>query len=378
MTMIINISKFRFKCVGAIILFGISFFSFAADDISNLTLKFASFYQPGHPHTRYVDLAFIKRVEELSEGKIKIQHFPAGQLGKPVDYIKLLNSGAFDLGSISPSYVPSELPLSSVGELPNMFKTSCDGSWALYNLMQEGGYLYEKELKGKGLRVLEADMTSPYELMTVSKPITNIESVKGMILKTAGGAAGDTARALGAVPAQITNAEIFTALQRGTVDGRFGVFAYMPAVNSSDLLKYSTDDARVAAFSATIAINEKRWAQLPVKIQNILSRAGREIVNHACQRADADEAIVRKTLEDNHGWKVLDLGAEPAEQKKWFDAMAGVSKSWAESIDKKYGPGSGENAVKAFKESVSAVAAGSARYEKKGNAYSYVDDYLNK
>src|SRR3546814_4140316 len=131
------------------------------------------------------------------------------------------------------------------------------------NVTRPGGYLYENEFKRKGLHVLFAVITSSYEVMTARKPMTGLDAMKGLKLKTAGGAAADTARTLGAVPVQITSADVYTALQRGTVDGRFGVYEFMPAVNSVDLLQYGTIGAQVAAFATTAAMSTKLWNKLP-------------------------------------------------------------------------------------------------------------------
>src|SRR3546814_3303025 len=195
----------------------------------------------------------------------------------------------------------------------------CSSDLAMYNETQPGGYLYENEFKREGLHVLFAVITSPYEVMTARKPITGLDAMKGLKLKTAGGAAADTARTLGAVPVQITSADVYTALQRGTVDGRFGVYEFMPAVNSVDLLQYGTIGAQVAAFATTAAMSTKLWNKLPPDTQNVLKEAGRKTVKHFCTSAQKNESVVRKMLVAKHGWSVHRLSDE--ERRKWSEAL---------------------------------------------------------
>src|SRR3546814_16704260 len=62
----------------------------------------------------------------------------------------------------------------------------CSSDLAMYNETQPGGYLYENEFKREGLHVLFAVITSPYEVMTARKPITGLDAMQGLKLKTAG------------------------------------------------------------------------------------------------------------------------------------------------------------------------------------------------
>jgi len=48
---------------------------------------------------------WIKRVEQLSGGKVKIQHFPAEQLGKAKDMITIAQTGIADISLPAPAYV---------------------------------------------------------------------------------------------------------------------------------------------------------------------------------------------------------------------------------------------------------------------------------
>lgn len=322
----------------------------ASSNVKEIKLRLAGFLTPNHPLALSGERYFMDQVTELTDGKVTFQYYPAGQLGKAADLLTLTKSGTADIGMVSPAYVPDQLPMSSVGELPNMFSSACEGSWAMYNETQPGGYLYENEFKSKGLHVIFANITAPYEVMTARKPITDMASVKGLKLKTAGGAAADTARALGAVPVQITSADVYTALQRGTVDGRFGVYEFMPAVNSEDLLQYGTVGAQVAAFATTAAMSIQNWNKLSPEIQGVLEKAGRKTVEHFCTSADKNEKAVREMLISEHGWTVHRLSDQ--EQQKWSDVLLPVRKKWANTINERYGDKAGTTAIKSFEQAV--------------------------
>lgn len=343
------------KCIAAIVLglFMLPTVGIGAPGNEEIKMKLAGYLTPTHLLAEYFEQYFMDAASKLTEGKVTFEYYPAGQLGKPSDFISRLNLGVVDVAVVSPAYIPEELPMSSVGELPNMFQRSCVGSWTLYKLTQPGGYLYEHELKKHNLRILSAFITPPYEVMTAGTPIKSLRAVKGMKLKTAGGAAADTARAIGAVPVQLTAAEVYTALSRGTVAGRFGVYQYMPDVKSVELLDYGTEGANVAAFSATIAMSLDKWEKLPPNVKRALTKAGRETVKHACATAHKKEAQIRDILIDEYGWEVNHLSKEG--KSKWDEAMRPVRDEWAEDINERYGDQSGSKAVQAFLQTVQEV-----------------------
>src|SRR3954447_10380227 len=62
-----------------------------------IKLSLAAAHSTTHSsHTEFMQ-AFMDRVEELTEGKVEFEYFPAEQLGKASDLIDLARDGATDL-----------------------------------------------------------------------------------------------------------------------------------------------------------------------------------------------------------------------------------------------------------------------------------------
>ena len=320
------------------------------EDSAVLELKYAGIANPKHPASVKQDQYFINQVNELSGGKIKITLYPSAQLGGPEALVDLLKSGAADVTNLAPSYSPDELPLSAVAELPSMFSSSAEGSLAFDELITEGGYLFEQEWKPRGLHPLMGVTSAPYEVLTTKRPIDSLDDLRGLKVKTAGAATDITARLTGSVPVQLTVAETYNALQRGTVDGRYGSFENQPYIGIEDILQHGTVGAKVGGFTQPIVMSQERWDSLNSTQQSVLNKAAKITRDYYSKEADKADLKTRKMLVKDHNWKLFEITGE--DSRKWEAAMDESRTIWAERIDKRFGAERAETAIEEFENAV--------------------------
>lgn len=312
----------------------------AADDGAKITLRFAESAPATHPFSSNHDKFWMDEVTRLTAGRVTFQFYPSEQLGKAKDLLALTQAGTVEVGRIGASYTPDKLPLTAVAELPGMITSSCQGGRALWKLTNEGGdgALARTEYAPLGLHVVIAAMNAPYEVQTTKKKQVILPpDIKGLKLKTLGGASDEAARRLGAVPIQMFVAELFLSLQRGTVDGRFGEFGSVMANKTEGVLKYSTVGARVGGFASVTVIGDKVWKSLPQEVQAAMVKAGEVTLENFCAKEDAHGPEIAKELEAQRGWVVHALSTE--ERAAWHDALAPVQQQWAEELDRRGKPG---------------------------------------
>ena len=326
----------RLKVIaGALILACGAYQAQAADPI---VLRFADDIPKTHPISVYGSKVWMDAVERLTDGRVKFQWYPSGQLGKGRDVLALVQSGAIDVGSIGPSYTPDKLPLSSVAELPGMFGSSCAGSEAAWTLLKRGGLLDTKEYAPLGLHVVFGLTNPPYEIQTVKREVALPADMKGLRLKTLGGASDQAALRLEAVPVQMAVPDLFLGLQRGTVDGRFGAFTSVYANSTQDVLSHSTSGAEIGGFVLATFIGDRRWKSLPPDIQEAMLQAGDEAWRSFCRAADAENAAQAKQLQDKNHWTVHAL--TPEERTAWRGVLGPVADAWAAALDGRGKPAS--------------------------------------
>lgn len=306
---------------------------------SPIVIRFADDIPKTHPISVYGSKFWMDMVSKLTGGRVQFQWYPAGQLGHGRDLLALVQSGAIDVASTGPSYTPDKLPLSAVAELPDMFTDICSGSQAFWTLTkaEAGGVLDQHEYKPLGLHVVFAFTNPPYEIQTVKQRVVHPADVKGLKFKTLGGASDDAARLLGAVPVQMSVADLYMGLQRGTVDGRFGAFNSVFSNSTQDTLQHSTLGAGIGSFALTTLIGDRKWKTLPNDVRDAMLKAGDATWKNWCDNAGAETAKLGDKLVSEHHWTVEKLS--DSEKAEWKTALAPIPDQWEKDLDKRGKPG---------------------------------------
>ena len=110
-------------------------FAQAADPI---TLRVADSFPKGHYLVKLVLEPWMEEVKKRTNNAVAFEHYPAQQLGKAADMLKLTQTGVADIGYVAPAYVSDKMPVSEVAMLPGAFEHSCQGTLAYWKLARNG------------------------------------------------------------------------------------------------------------------------------------------------------------------------------------------------------------------------------------------------
>lgn len=317
-----------FKSMLLTIIFGAGLATTAANAEDVQKMKISFLFPQGHWLWEHGGAIFKQKAEEATGGKVTFAEFPAGQLGKQT--AGAVANGLAEFGIVVPSYEADKLPLTSVGELPGMHETACEGTAKLWNLAKEGGILYEKELKPLGLRALYVNILPSYRIFTTSKTIDGLETVKGLKIRANGAAMDKTARAIGSVPVKVPSPEMYDSLSRGTVDGAFYPTFSVKTDNLENLLKHGIIGPKLGGGSTLFVMNEAAWGKLDQATKDALGKAGLEAQKDLCTWLDKYDVEVTKELEDQK--KVEFITLTEAQNAEWNDSVKVVSEQWANDL----------------------------------------------
>ena len=278
---------------------------------------------------------WLAEVRKQTSNAIDLQHFPAEQLGKAKDMLQLAMTGVADIAYVVPSYVSDKMPLMTVSELPGLSMTSCQGTEAFMKLAR-GGLLDQKELAPNGVVVLFSAILDPYQAYATRK-IESLDSIKGLKLRTAGGAQAALVRALGGVPVSMAAPETYEALSRGTIDGVIFPAASLIAYDLPSRLKGATQGVSFGTVVLTYAMSQKRFLQFPENVRAAMLKAGESAARNVCAWLDNSGAANRAKI-TAAGVSYVKLN--DADQRRLTEASNTVSREWAQQLDKRGKPGS--------------------------------------
>ncbi len=322
--------------VGAVMVSAALTFASAAGAQEKIKLRVADWMSVSHYTVAQAAKPFMEKATEVSNGKIEFQYFPAEQLGKAKDILGLVQNGVVDIANISPAYITEKFPLSGVAELPAMFKTACQGTYAYASLVKEGAILANQEFKPNGVRVLVSVAYAPYKVLTVGRSVSTVKDFSGLKLRTAGGAMDLTATRLGAISVRMPGPDILPSLSRGTLDGVLAPLQSVRVFDMQTTVKHMTTDVSLGSFITVYAISEKTWARLPADVRTALTTAGNYATKHHCEYVDGAEPKVIADLEKD-GVKPNRMAT--GQLAALETALLPIQTDWAATMDKRNKPG---------------------------------------
>jgi TRAP-type C4-dicarboxylate transport system substrate-binding protein len=296
-----------------------------------ISLKFHGIKPPGNRLLKEEDQYFMNLVGERSKGQVKFAFYTVDQLLKGPDMLFGIQTKIVDMGFVISTYKPKELPLNNVFQLPLLFpsgdySTYYRAAWSLY---KEKSALHNEWSKFNQ-KILYAQTPGFYHVFSKA-PITKIEDFKGKKLKGPGGYMNLLINELGATSISISNADVFTALERGTIDGLlFNITSYQ-GFRLFELAKYATI-CGISAACGGLNINIDVWNSLPQNIKDIMTKAGEDtMANLARAEGELDKGILER-LEKEEGVKIQTLA--PQELERWKEKAKPLLGKWVKEQGK--------------------------------------------
>jgi len=225
-----------------------------------------------HPHYRIGN--YIKeRIENLTEGKIKVQLFPQSQLGGDRETIEGVMNGLIEMNWPASAPIALIVPEIGVLDLPYIFK-DVDHAFRVLD-SHVGDELAEKCLS-KGIRIGGWGLSGFRHVMTTKKPINSLEDIKGLKIRVMESPSFlEMIKAWGAIPTPIAWTEVYMALAQGVVDGQETVINAAMDENHLEPIRYIA----LTYDSITIRpliISEIWFQTLPTNLQESVLEATEE------------------------------------------------------------------------------------------------------
>ena len=242
-------------------------------------LKWAHVYEASEPyHTESVWAA--EEIKKRSNGKFDIQVFPASSLGKETDINQGLTLGSVDIIISGPSFAARTHPRFGIAYYPFIFR---DGNHLLAysksTLFQE----IVNEFRAKtGIQVTAYTYYGARQT-SAQKPFKECADVKGLKIRVPDAPAYTaTWQACGANPTPIAFAEVYLALQNGTVDAQENPLPTIEAKKFYEVQKHIILTGHIADALLTVVAPGALSKMTPAE-QKILG----EVTQEAADRASA-------------------------------------------------------------------------------------------
>jgi len=245
------------------------------------------------------DKKFVELVNKLSNGRLQIELHPSGSIVPYKEHFDAVKAGVLDMASDYPGYwsgkgMPALDLLFSVAFGHNPMDN--DLWWWHY-----GGRDLLLEIYGQNnMHYIVENVISMESGIRSNKPIRSVEDFKGLKVRMGTKPAQYAVRKLGGRPLTMATSEIYTALERGTLDGaELATPADDYRTGVHEITKYNAVPGWHQPMCACgFAINKKSWDALPEDLQELMEVAGRYTYWWSWSRVEAANVEAMKKLKE--------------------------------------------------------------------------------
>ncbi len=243
-------------------------------------LKWAHVYETSEPYHQQA-LWAAGEIAKRTNGRYRIDVFPASTLGKETDINQALSLGTVDIIYTGMAFAGRIYPPMSIASGPFIFRDY--DHWQKFRT----GPVFREVAKGyedkSGHKIVGYTYYGQRHL-TANKMVTKPEDMKGMKLRVPDAPLFVMfPRAVGANPTPIAFAEVYLALQNGTVDAQENPLPTIEAKKFYEVQKYIILTGHITESLVTIVAGDT-WKKLPEADRKIFS----DVLWEASTRATND------------------------------------------------------------------------------------------
>ncbi len=262
------------------------------------TLKLAETWPPNFPIFGDATKNLAKMVDVMSNGRLKIRVDSKNKHKAPLGIFELVSSGQYDMGHSASYYWK--------GKVPNTlyFTTMPFGMTA----PEQYGWFYF----GGGMELMQ-EVYSKHNLLSFpggntgnqmggwfQKEINSLDDLKGLKMRIPG-FAGEVLAKLGAKPTNIPGGELYTALERRTIDALEWVGPSLDLrMGFHKIAPYYYTGWHEPATELQFLINQRAFNRLPSDLQEILRVAMRAVAYDMYIQSYHESAVNWSTMKTDY------------------------------------------------------------------------------
>lgn len=317
--MYLDLNKDKIKIVNMKIYLFIFYFLFISNSFSQ-SLKYAGTLPIKH-HLSESQKLFADKVNEKTNGKLKIEIFPAGQLYKAHEIPSAVATGSVDIGFNLTTVWTKDL-ISEINDVPFLMSNANQVAKA-WDQNEKLFKYYSKTMENRQMKTLGMILFGSFFDISSNKKIVNPEDFTGKKIRSASAISSETIRALGGSPVTMDPAEMYLGLQSGTID------AAITGITSIDQRKLWENSKHVTVAGSAFGVfavnmNLQVFNKLSKDNQNALLQAAAEVQQWSVERSIKEDNQSEEFLKTK-----VELTKLNQEQKqKWINKLEPVKNSW--------------------------------------------------
>lgn len=283
-------------------------------------VKFAHVVSANTPKGQAADF-FAKRVDELSNGKIKVEVFPSAQLVDDDKVFQELTRNNVQMAAPSFSKFTPIAKEFNVWDVPFLFRDTEH----LHKVMDsEVGQILKDVVSRKGIVALDYWDAGFKQFSTNKKPIVLPEDAKGQKMRIMSSKVlEEQTKAIGAIPQVLPFGEVYSALSTGVVDA-----AENPLSNLYNSKFYEVQRSITLSnhgyLGYLVVVSDGFWKQLSDDLKEIFKQALHEATEFERKESEKEEKVLLEKLKKDDISKTEVITLAPEQVSVWKETMQAI------------------------------------------------------
>ena len=315
----------RLLTLGAAALAAPSLLRIPRAEAQEVTLRLHHFLPAVSNVHRFFLQPWVQKVQQESGGRLRIQIFPAMQLGgAPPQLYDQARDGVADITWTLPGSTPGRFPRIEVFELPFVSHKR-----AIVNCKAVQEYA-DKHLREEFREVHPLCIWGHGEgLIHSRREVRTMEDLRGLKLRFPSRLNGEALRALGAAPVGMPVPQVPEALSQGVIDGAVVPWEVVPSIRLHELVRNHTEVPGSPTLYITtfiLGMNRAKYEGLPADLRQVLdANSGMAAAEMAARPWDERGPVVEEMVR-KRGNQVITI--TEAEKARWVQATRPVEEAW--------------------------------------------------
>lgn len=288
-----------------------------------VTLKYANFFPPMHTISK-LSAEWGKEVEKRTNGQVKVTLFPGGSLTSPTETYDSVLKGIADVGLSFCGYSRGRFPLTEVIDLPLGYKSSLAGC-----MLANAYYQKFKPKEFDDVKVMYFITSPPHRLFT-KKPVSNLEELKGMKIRSTGTSA-KVVLALGGSAVAMPMSEAYSALSKSVVEGIIMPFEPLIGFKLIDVVSSATLFKAAYVNVAYVVMNKEKWNAISPENQAAIEKINKEWYEKTGKLWDVDEEAAKKLFAEK-GKEIIELSDD--QNALWTERLQPILSEYVKNKEK--------------------------------------------
>ncbi len=295
-------------------------------------LSFATATPDMHPITKTMLKPWADRVEEATDGQVKVTMYTGGSLIGAGNALDAVSSGLTDIAWVGLVYFPNQLPLVQALAVQGIdYESNKVASTVDYYFIKK----YPEAL-GEDIEFMYCFSGAVPGGFLTRTPVQTLEDLKGLQFRS-DGVAAEGYKALGITPVAMPMAEAYEALSKNVIDGVQAGPEPLVGWKLDEVTDYFIKASFTYNSMTSVVMNKNKFESLPEDIQETIKDVNEKFFKEVASYEFGNVHLDSLEYGVQNGIKVIEITGE--EKERWIEKLEPTREAYAEKLNKMGLPG---------------------------------------